>query len=66
MLTLGSYGVVDGSVVSSIEAGLCVLVGIGVGDTPADMEYIVRKILNSRLFQVCLSEHTWWGCDFIV
>ncbi|GFO07399.1 D-tyrosyl-tRNA(tyr) deacylase [Plakobranchus ocellatus] len=36
--------------VGSIGHGLCVLVGIHRNDTDAEMEYIVRKILNLRLF----------------
>lgn len=41
---------VDGQTVSSIGQGLCVLIGIHRDDTRKDMEYIVRKILNYRLF----------------
>jgi len=41
---------VDGKIVSSIGNGLLCLVGIGHEDTPDDQEYIVRKILNCRLF----------------
>ncbi|KAJ9112300.1 hypothetical protein QFC19_000719 [Naganishia cerealis] len=48
---------VEGQVISSIGRGLMVLIGIGVAlsairsdDTPKDREYIVRKILNTRLF----------------
>ncbi|XP_028273917.1 D-aminoacyl-tRNA deacylase 1 [Parambassis ranga] len=37
--------------VSSIGRGLCVLLGISVEDTQRDAEYIVRKILNLRLFE---------------
>ncbi|XP_078672588.1 D-aminoacyl-tRNA deacylase-like isoform X3 [Branchiostoma floridae x Branchiostoma belcheri] len=36
--------------VSSIGRGLCVLIGVSRDDTPKDMEYIVRKILNLRVF----------------
>ncbi|CAL8270631.1 D-aminoacyl-tRNA deacylase 1 [Gadus morhua] len=36
--------------VSSIGRGLCVLLGISVEDTQKDVDYIVRKILNLRLF----------------
>lgn len=36
--------------VSSIGRGLCVLLGISVEDTQKDADYIVRKILNLRLF----------------
>ncbi|XP_059469161.1 D-aminoacyl-tRNA deacylase 1 isoform X1 [Neocloeon triangulifer] len=41
---------VNGEIVSSIEKGLCVLIGICRDDGPVDLEYIVRKILNVRLF----------------
>ncbi|XP_061685564.1 D-aminoacyl-tRNA deacylase 1 [Syngnathoides biaculeatus] len=37
--------------ISSIGRGLCVLLGMSVDDTHADAEYIVRKILNLRLFE---------------
>ena len=42
---------VSGEIVGSIENGLCVLVGIARDDTDKDMEYIVRKILNLRIFE---------------
>lgn len=38
-------------VVGSIQRGLCVLVGIHKDDTEADRDFIVRKILNTRLFE---------------
>ncbi|XP_022249735.1 D-tyrosyl-tRNA(Tyr) deacylase 1-like [Limulus polyphemus] len=41
---------VNNEVVSSIGRGLCVLIGISRDDTPKDMEYMVRKVLNLRLF----------------
>ncbi|XP_041838729.1 D-aminoacyl-tRNA deacylase 1 [Melanotaenia boesemani] len=37
--------------VSSIGRGLCVLLGISVEDTQRDADYMVRKILNLRLFE---------------
>uniref|UniRef100_A0A3B4AL19 D-aminoacyl-tRNA deacylase n=1 Tax=Periophthalmus magnuspinnatus TaxID=409849 RepID=A0A3B4AL19_9GOBI len=37
--------------VSSIGRGLCVLLGISVDDTQKDADYIVRKLLNLRLFE---------------
>ncbi|KAK5606479.1 D-tyrosyl-tRNA(Tyr) deacylase [Crenichthys baileyi] len=37
--------------VSSIGRGICVLLGISVDDTQRDAEYMVRKILNLRLFE---------------
>ncbi|KAK2583923.1 hypothetical protein KPH14_001187 [Odynerus spinipes] len=42
---------VDGKVVSSIGNGLCVLIGIKRDDAKADIEYIVRKILNTKIFE---------------
>ena len=41
---------VDGRAVGSIERGLLVYVGVGRGDTDADVAYIVDKILHLRLF----------------
>ncbi|KAB5583894.1 hypothetical protein PHYPO_G00101080 [Pangasianodon hypophthalmus] len=37
--------------ISSIGRGICVLVGISAEDTQRDVDYIVRKILNLRLFE---------------
>ncbi|XP_042280088.1 D-aminoacyl-tRNA deacylase 1 [Thunnus albacares] len=37
--------------ISSIGRGLCVLLGISMEDTQRDADYIVRKILNLRLFE---------------
>ena len=36
--------------VSSIGRGICVLVGVGRDDNAEDVEYVVRKLLNLRLF----------------
>ncbi|ORZ39281.1 putative D-tyrosyl-tRNA deacylase [Catenaria anguillulae PL171] len=41
---------VDSQVISSISRGLMVLVGLAHDDTQDDVDYIVRKLLNSRLF----------------
>ncbi|CAH2054587.1 unnamed protein product, partial [Iphiclides podalirius] len=41
---------VNGEVISSIEQGACILIGICSSDTIKDMEYIVRKILSIRIF----------------
>lgn len=41
---------VDGRLISSIGRGLCVLVGIHRDDSDDDMEYMIRKILNLKLF----------------
>ncbi|KAK3557141.1 hypothetical protein QTP70_024733 [Hemibagrus guttatus] len=37
--------------ISSIGRGICVFVGISTQDTQKDVDYIVRKILNLRLFE---------------
>eukprot|EP00117_Sycon_ciliatum_P048181 scpid78088/ scgid34329/ D-tyrosyl-tRNA(Tyr) deacylase 1 len=42
---------VDGVVVSSIERGICVLIGITQVDHRQDREWMVRKLLNLRLFE---------------
>ncbi|ELU03758.1 hypothetical protein CAPTEDRAFT_101801 [Capitella teleta] len=44
------YFSVGDELVSSVGRGICVLVGISRDDTPTDMEFMVRKILNLRLF----------------
>ncbi|KAJ1153202.1 hypothetical protein NDU88_005963 [Pleurodeles waltl] len=37
--------------ISSIGRGICVLLGISVEDTQKDVDYMVRKVLNTRLFE---------------
>ena len=37
-------------VTGSIERGLLVLLGAGAGDGPADLQYIVDKVVNLRIF----------------
>ncbi|MDI6799511.1 MAG: D-aminoacyl-tRNA deacylase [Actinomycetota bacterium] len=41
---------VEGEVVGSIGAGLLVLLGISSSDSRADLDYMVDKILNMRIF----------------
>lgn len=41
---------VNGETIGSIDSGLVVLLGINVNDTIEDLEYIVKKILNLRIF----------------
>lgn len=41
---------VDGNTVGRIGAGLLVLLGVERGDTDADLDYIVRKTANLRIF----------------
>jgi D-tyrosyl-tRNA(Tyr) deacylase len=41
---------VSGEIVGSIELGLCLLIGITHDDTADDIQYIVDKTLNIRIF----------------
>lgn len=41
---------VEGQRVGEIEAGLLVLLGAGAGDTQGDLDYIVDKLVNLRIF----------------
>ncbi len=41
---------VDGEITGQIEAGLCVLIGAGEGDSDSDVNYIADKIANLRIF----------------
>ena len=41
---------VDGRVTGRIDRGLLVLVGIGQSDTAADADWMIRKLLNLRIF----------------
>ncbi|HYV57743.1 MAG TPA: D-aminoacyl-tRNA deacylase [Candidatus Nitrosopolaris sp.] len=43
--------VVDSEIVGTIGRGLCVLLGIGRGDTEADAEALCRKIVALRIFE---------------
>jgi D-aminoacyl-tRNA deacylase len=41
---------VDDRTTGAIEQGLLVLLGAGAGDSPADLQYIVDKVVNLRIF----------------
>lgn len=41
---------VNGEPISSIDQGICVLIGICSNDTKKDIEYLAHKILNIKLF----------------
>ena len=41
---------VDGQVVAAIGPGLLVLVGVAIDDTPADRDWLVRKLVDLRIF----------------
>ena len=47
---LNSSVSVDGKIVSSIDNGLMVLVGFTDGDTVKDIDYLVNKVVNLRVF----------------
>ncbi|EPY52984.1 D-Tyr-tRNA deacylase [Schizosaccharomyces cryophilus OY26] len=42
---------VDNSVVSSVQKGLCILVGVGSDDTMEDVDKLCNKVLKLRLFE---------------
>jgi D-tyrosyl-tRNA(Tyr) deacylase len=41
---------VDSRITGAIERGLLVFLGAGAGDGPADLQYIVDKVVNLRIF----------------
>ena len=42
---------INGKTHSEIEEGLVILLGIKAGDTEKDIDYLVEKIINLRLFE---------------
>jgi D-aminoacyl-tRNA deacylase len=42
---------VAGEVVGQIDHGLVVLLGVGQQDTPADADYLARKLVGLRIFE---------------
>jgi len=42
--------VIEGKTAGSICNGLCILAGIASGDTEDDIDYLVNKLLNLRIF----------------
>lgn len=42
---------VEGEVVGSIAKGLCAFVGAGDGDTDDDLDYVLRKVIELRVFE---------------
>ncbi len=41
---------VDGVVIGAIQSGLMILLGAGQGDTETDLDYVLEKSLNLRIF----------------
>jgi D-tyrosyl-tRNA(Tyr) deacylase len=50
---------VSGEIVGSIAAGLVVLVGVQVDDTPADADYLAAKIPGLRIFDDEAGKMNW-------
>ena len=42
---------VDNKLISEIDRGLLVLLGVGSNDTEDDLEYMIDKIINLRIFE---------------
>ncbi len=49
--SLNSCVEVDSKIIGSIEKGMVLLVGVGQEDTIEDVEYLVHKISNLRIFE---------------
>ena len=47
---LSSSVEVDNKLINKIEKGMVILVGVNVEDTSEDVDYLVRKTLNLRIF----------------
>lgn len=47
---LASSVEVDNKLINKIERGMVILVGVNVEDTTEDVDYLVRKTLNLRIF----------------
>ena len=48
---ISAFVAVDGRTVSEIGRGYLVLLGVALGDTDADLQYIVDKVANLRVFE---------------
>ena len=42
---------VDGQIVGRCAAGFCILVGVKIGDTPAEAKWLAHKAANLRVFE---------------
>src|SRR5216683_6837695 len=50
-VTVTMNGVGDGEVTGEVGLGLLVLLGVGAGDTRAEADYLVEKIIGLRIFE---------------
>lgn len=50
---------VDGEVVGAIDRGLVAFVGAGVGDDEKDVDYLVGKVVNLRVFPDETGKMSW-------
>ncbi|KAK9868000.1 hypothetical protein WJX84_009873 [Apatococcus fuscideae] len=50
---------VDGQQISAIKEGLLCLIGVTAKDNANDCDYILRKILNTRIFQNPANDRPW-------
>ncbi|CAF0992843.1 unnamed protein product [Adineta ricciae] len=50
---------VGDDLISSIDRGLCVLIGITHDDDPSDVDYIVKKLLSIRLWPSADGSKNW-------
>jgi len=41
---------IDGEVVGTIVGGLCLFVGVGIGDAKTDVDYLTKKIARLRVY----------------
>ena len=48
--SLASNVTIDSKIVGSIKSGLVLLVGFTPGDTEKEIDYMVKKVLNLRIF----------------
>ncbi|MBO5096233.1 MAG: D-tyrosyl-tRNA(Tyr) deacylase [Bacilli bacterium] len=48
--SLNSSVSVDNKIVGKIDSGLVVLVGFNVNDTEKDIDYLIKKLVNLRIF----------------
>jgi len=42
---------IDGQLVAEIESGLLIFLGISIDDQQSDIDYLIRKIANLRIFR---------------